>query len=314
MDLDLNLLRVFLAIARTGTFSAAAAEVKLPVSSVGRAMTRLEQQLGVLLVQRSPKGISLTDAGEDYARSCRQILSRVKIAGESIQDRRRSPHGTLRVMAPIATARSVLVPVLPKFLRLYPDLSIELKTYISDWEREAKESVDVFFKIREPRDSGRRCKNFPRTRRGIYASSQFVKSAGVPVTAEELTGFSCVGMEAWKLVRGREMITVSPSFRVTAEDPAIFQSLVLDGVGVGTLPVLMANQPEVRKQLVRLLPEWEPEPVAHCALYLGPSRLTPKVDVFLAFVEQYFGTKEDPRLRKLPFSQEYFAPHQATLR
>ena len=128
-DLDLNDIRTFVAVAQAGTLTAAAKELRLPTSTVSRAVTRLERHLGVLLVQRSPRGLVLTDSGKEYLQSCRRALQTLRHGRELLEDRRLSPTGLIKVVCPITMARDVLAPLLKEFLGRYPDLRIEIEPY-----------------------------------------------------------------------------------------------------------------------------------------------------------------------------------------
>src|SRR5580698_3476436 len=92
-DLDLNDVRTFVAVAQAGTLTAAAKEMQLPTSTVSRALTRLEKHLGILLVQRSPRGLSMTGSGKEYLQSCRRALRTLKDGAELLEGRRSSPNG-----------------------------------------------------------------------------------------------------------------------------------------------------------------------------------------------------------------------------
>ena len=120
MNSDLNDVRTFVAVAQAGTLTAAAKELQLPTSTVSRALTRLEKHLGVLLVQRSPRGLVLTDSGKDYLQSCRRALQTLRHGRELLEDRRSSPSGLIKVVCPVTMARDVLAPLLKEFLGRYP--------------------------------------------------------------------------------------------------------------------------------------------------------------------------------------------------
>ncbi len=107
--LDLNDVRVFTVVARRGTFSAAGRELRLPTSTVARSTTRLEKHLEVLLLRRSPRGVSLTDAGTEFLVSCNQALRTIRIGSETLQERRVNPRGLIRVSSPIVLANGLLV-------------------------------------------------------------------------------------------------------------------------------------------------------------------------------------------------------------
>lgn len=123
-DLDLNDVRTFVAIAQAGTLTAAAKELQLPTSTVSRALTRLEKHLGVVLVQRSPRGLVLTDSGTEYLQSCRRALQTLRHGRDLLEDRRSSPSGLIKVVCPVTMARDVLASLLKEFLGRYPDLRV----------------------------------------------------------------------------------------------------------------------------------------------------------------------------------------------
>src|SRR5471030_1472979 len=100
-DFDLNDIRTFVAISRAGTLTGAAKELRLPASTVSRALTRLEKHLGVLLTQRSPRGLVLTDQGRDYAESCKRALQTLRDGEDTLEAHRSSPTGLIKVACPL---------------------------------------------------------------------------------------------------------------------------------------------------------------------------------------------------------------------
>jgi DNA-binding transcriptional LysR family regulator len=302
---DLNNVRTFAAMADAGTLSAAAKELGVPASTVSRSLSRLEKHLGVSLVRRSSRGVALTDSGREYLQTCRRALRVLKDGAELLESQRTHPRGLLKIACPITMARDVLAPLMKEFLRRYPDLRVEIEPYASGWDQEPRDDVDVFFKLRAPRDSLRRVRPYPGTARGLFASGEYVAAYGSPASPEELTAHRCIGHGTWKLNRGRSVISLNPAFCVVTSDPHVHLTLTLQGLGISVLPLWMAEWPEVRKRLVPILPRWKPDPISVCALFSGQSRLTPKVQVLLDFLEEYFGTEKDPRLRQ-KWKKEYF--------
>src|ERR1700684_3304618 len=174
-DLDLNDVRTFVAIAQAGTLTAAAKEMQLPTSTVSRALTRLEKHLGVLLVRRSPRGLSMTDSGKEYLQSCRRALRTLKDGAELLEGRRSNPSGLIKVGCPVTMSREVFAPLLKEFLSRYPDLRVEIEPYASGWDQEPREDVDVFFKLQAPKDSLRRVRPYPGTVRALFASPSYIQ-------------------------------------------------------------------------------------------------------------------------------------------
>jgi LysR family transcriptional activator of dmlA len=297
-DLDLNDIRTFVAVAQARTLTAAAKEMRLPTSTVSRALTRLEKHVGVLLVQRSPRGVSMTDSGKEYLQSCRRALRTLKDGGELLERRRTSPTGLIKVACPHTMARDVFAPLLKEFLGRYPDLRIQIEPFAPGWDQEPREDVDVFFKLRAPKDSLHRVRPYPGTVRGLFASPAYIQASGSPETPDDLTAHTCIGSVAWKLRRGKKVATPNILFRVVSGDPRVGLKLAISGFGISILPLWMAKRPDVRRNLIPVLPQWTPEPITLCALFSGPSRLTPKVQVLLDFLDEYIGTDRDPRLRE----------------
>jgi LysR family transcriptional regulator, transcriptional activator for dmlA len=195
----------------------AARDLGLPTSTVSRAITRLEGALGLLLVQRSPRGFLVTDAGKEYLHS---------------------------------------------------------------W----------------PKDSSWRVRNYPGTKRGIFASRPYLARAGTPTEPSQLSSHRCIGAGIWRLTRGTKIVIPEIAFQVVGSDPGVHLELALKGVGIAVLPLWMARRPEMERVLAPVLPSWHPDPITLCALYTGTARFTPKVKVFLDFIDNYIGTSRDPRL------------------
>jgi len=297
---DLNDVRTFVAIGQEGTLTAAARELNLPTSTVSRALTRLEKHLDVLLALRSPRGLILTDSGKEYLQTCRRALRTLRDGSELLESHREQPSGLIKIACPITMARLIFAPLLKEFLGRYPNLRVEIDPYSSGWDQEPREDVDVFFKVRAPRDSIRRVRPYPGTKRGLFASPDYITRHGSPVTPDDLAAHSCIGSGTWKLSRGARVAAPNIAFRVVLSDPGVHLDLALGGVGIAILPLYMGKHPEMRNRLVPVLPQWIPEPIILCALFSGPARMTPKVQVLLDFLGEYIGTDRDPRLHRLP--------------
>jgi LysR family transcriptional regulator, transcriptional activator for dmlA len=299
---DLNDIRTFVAVAEAGTLSGAAGDLHLPTSTVSRSLTRLEKRIGLLLVQRSQKGLALTDVGREYLLSCKRALRKLREGDDVLEMHRANPGGVLRVECPVTMARDVLAPLLGQFVDANPKLRVTIDVYSSGYNLEPKEEIDVFFKIRSPKDSSRRLRLYPSTLRGLFASSRYVSKFGSPTNPAELSAHRCIGASSeqqfysWTLCKGKRVTTPDVTLQVMSSDPAVCRQLALDGVGITMLPIWMAKHPDVATALVPVLPLWKPEPISLCALYTGSSRLTPKIKVFLDFLEVYIGTDRDPRL------------------
>jgi len=310
--LDLNAVQIFASAARAGSLSEAAKELALPASTVSRSLTRLEKQLGLLLVRRGQRGLLLTDAGSEYLKLCAEGLHILRNARGLLDKNRANPRGVLKVACPILMTRDVIAPLLRPFVDSQPELRVEIRSYSPPWDQEPKEDIDIFFKIRAPRDSLRRVHYYPSTKRALYASKSYVRQHGHPNDPVDLSNHVCTGSldepfhAGWKLTKGAEAIALDLNFQVMSSDPFVHRQLVLDGVGISILPLWMAKNPAIAADLERVLPMWVPDPVYLCSLYFGSSDMIPKVKSFLEFMAAHLGTDLDPRLNGLK-AEECFA-------
>jgi len=191
--LDLNDVQIFASAARAGSLSEAAKELGLPTSTVSRSLTRLEKHLGLLLVRRGQRGLLLTDAGSEYLNFSAEALHTLQNAGELLERNRSHPRGVLRVACPMTMARDVMAPLLFRFVDAQPELRVDVQPYSSRWDQEPKEDIDIFFKIRAPRDSLRRVHHYSSTKRALYASKSYVRKYGLPNGPADLSNHRCTG-------------------------------------------------------------------------------------------------------------------------
>ncbi|HMH13551.1 MAG TPA: LysR family transcriptional regulator [Edaphobacter sp.] len=295
---DLNELQFFVRVSQVQSFTLAAKHLGVPKSSVSRAISRLEGRLGVRLVERTTRSVALTEIGELYLEHCRRVLEEAEQADLVISTLVAKPRGTLRVGAPVAFARSILGPVLGEFVAAYPELRVHLQ--LLGGESSAREkNFDLIIRTGPLEDSSLLVKPLMRIRLGAYASPLYLKHHNLPDSPAALRQQSCITSSCgtfgepgdsaiWRLRRGSEVKEVRIESRVSVPDPTINHQLALAGVGVALLSQVAARADLEHGRLVRLLPEWEPDPVELHALY--PSRLnsSPKVRAFLQFLRQRF--------------------------
>ena len=186
---------------------------------MSRSLTRLEKHLGLLLVRRGQRGLLLTDAGSEYLNSSVEALHTLRNAGEFLDRNRSHPRGVLRVACPITMARDVMGPLMRRFFDAQPELRVDIQPYSSLWDQEPKEDIDIFFKIRAPRDSLRRVQHYPSAKRALYASRSYVRKYGLPNDPAELSNHRCTGSADdafyanWKLTKGGKTVALDLIFQ-----------------------------------------------------------------------------------------------------
>jgi len=304
---DLNAMQIFRQVSRTQSFTAAATRLGLPKSTVSRAITSLEKRLGVTLLERTTRRVALTDAGELYLERCDCVLEAAEQADRAVGALMAAPRGILRVAVPGPIGRTLLGPLLGGFLRQYPELRLHLQLLENDRPSPMR-NVDVEIRPGPLNDSALYMRPLMHIRVGVFASAEYIKEKGLPERPAALAQHKCIATGAnrdgeprdrvtWRLRRGNEAREISLEPRVVVPDPPTAYHLMMGGVGVAMLAQSVLA-PEVESgRVVRLLPEWEPEPVRLYAVYSARPEASPKVRAFLQFLHERLGTELPSHIR-----------------
>jgi DNA-binding transcriptional LysR family regulator len=293
---DLNEVQIFVQVAKAQSFTTAAERLDVPKSSVSRSIRRLETRLGVRLIERTTRRVALTEEGQIYFDRCERVLEEAEQAEIEIGALQAKPRGTLRVGVPAIFARLVLGPALGEFLAMHPDLRVHLQS-LDGLSRERP--LDVVVRPGPLNDSGMLVKPLFQIRTAVYASPLYMKNRIAPDLPGALREHCCVitncagfadtnDAAIWRLRRGAEVREVRVEARASVPDPAISHRLALTGVGVAILSQSATRCDLEEGRLVRLLPDWEPEPVELHALYASRLNSSPKVRAFVQFLKQQF--------------------------
>jgi DNA-binding transcriptional LysR family regulator len=283
--IDLQDVAAFRRVADTGSLSAAARLLDLPKSSMSRSIARLESAVGTVLVERSSRGLRLTDAGELFLSHAERILAEVEESQLALDSLIGSPMGTLRINAAVTFAAGLIAPMLPAFMRRYPEVRVILETEnrVIDLTRE---DADVAIRIGKLEDSDLLARKLGMVELWPCASPAYLAAHGEPRTVADLASHKLFGWfdgpSEWEFTtpEGQTEILAVPVGSVVPE-PIVFHSMLLDGVGIGRAPDFLAA-PAVRDgSLVRLLPDHGCEAVEAHALYPSKRSLSPKVRVFI---------------------------------
>lgn len=294
---DLNELRFFVEVSNARSFTGAAQRIGVPKSTVSRAVQRLEARLGVRLVERTTRRVALTEVGELYLNHCRRVMEEAEQADLAVGALQAEPRGRLRIGVPIPFARLIAGSLLAEFLSRYPWVQVQLEFMDNDSAVHAGD-LDLMIRAGALGDSGLLIKPLFKVLPGIFASPAYVEARGRPETPAGLRDHRCIAtscdtaggepgsMTTWRLRRGSELAEVQITPRVAVPDPEMNRQLAIAGVGIALLSKGLVRADVEAGRLLRLLPEWEPEPVVLHAFY--PSRLgsSPKVRAFLEFLKE----------------------------
>lgn len=289
---DLNDMLFFAEVVDRGSFAAAGRALNIPKSKLSRRVADLEGRLGVRLLQRTTRKLSLTQAGEVYHRHCVAMREQAEAADEAVAQVRTEPRGTVRVTCPVTLAQTTIGPVLPRFLAAHPQVRIDMQ--VSNRVVDLlQEGVDVAIRVRSNLDDSGSLivKNLGPTRSLLVASPQLVQRFGQPADADELRNLPTVAMNAgdgrasWDLLGPHEAVFQLQHRPVyTADDLLTLKFAVVQGTGMCVLPDYMCSEEIRRGELVPVLPGWAPRPGMVLAVFPSRRGMVPAVRRFLDFL------------------------------
>ncbi len=284
--MDLNELSVFVRVAQQGSFSAAAKSLGMPVSTVSRRVSGLEERLGVSLIKRTTRKLSLSEHGLRFYEGCAPHLEGLEAAEARVTDSRNEIEGRLRVTAPVAFGRGEFVDFVSGFLSRHPKIEIEL-AITNLYVDLVTSGVDIAIRFGELADSGAVARRLGVSRRVLVAAPEYLKHRGVPRAPEDLASHDCVlflgrteGAE-WTLRKGRRQKRIQIGGRVTANNLELVHELTLRGHGVALLPEPYAVEGARSGALRRILPKWTSAPIPVHAVFLSRKFVPAKLQLFL---------------------------------
>lgn len=261
---DLNRVATFIRVVDSGSFTSAAAELGLPKSSVSRAVARLEEDLGVRLLQRTTRRLGLTEAGQAFYERSREGLGTLSTAVAEAADSGKEPRGLVRVTAPVDLGVIGLAEAIAEFTRDRPQIQVEL-ALTSRYVDLVREGFDLAVRAGSLADSTLIARRVAGLASGLFASPAYLRRHGRPTTLAALAGHTCVlfrargGRDRWQLrgPAGDEAIEVAGS--ICADDLMFVQQCVLSGAGVGLFPLFMAARGLHAGTIERVLPDYHVE-------------------------------------------------------
>jgi DNA-binding transcriptional LysR family regulator len=257
--IDLNQVRIFVAVHETSSFSAAAKRLDLPRSSVSRAISGLEGSLGQLLFQRTTRRVASTAEGAAlYERVGATLRSLERSLGE-VPERDEEPVGTLRITTTADIGTMVLAEALALYSERWPKVNVEVRLSSSLVDL-MTEGVDLAVRIasRARKDSSLVSRKLGQILLKLYASPAYVARRGEPVSSAELTAHDWISFHGAPALRvaGAKRPLVMPAPRVVADDMFFCRQMLRHGAGIGTLPSFIADPDVTAGRLVRILPRW----------------------------------------------------------
>ena len=296
---DLAYMVTFARVVRTGSFAGAARRLKVSTSVTSKHVAKLEQMLGVRLLNRSTRKLSLTEAGAAYYEHCARIVEEVENSKRAIAQLQATPRGRLRVTASITFANTRLGAALPDFFKRYPEVQIELNATNRILDL-AEEGYDVAIRIARSLPPNVIARELRPVHWHLCGSPAYLERTGTPVHPDGLTRHNCLIFPTllqngvWHFTRDKERVEVAVNGNLMANTVETLHDLALAGQGITLLPDYIAGVDIKQKKLVALLTEWEIESGAHLyAVYLPARHMAPKLRVFVDFLVERFGAAKE---------------------
>ena len=280
MKLDLNDLVVFTEVARRGSFTAAGRELDLPASAVSRRVARLEERLGMRLLNRTTRSVGLTDAGRIYYGRTATIRQEVDDALRAVREFQETPAGRLRVTAPPDDG-GVIWAMFAEFLRDHPDVELELIHTLERLDL-IKEGIDVALRGGSPPDSTQLCATkLVDSRFVLVASPRYLEARGVPTHPAELAEHACIAMDNWvpnafsALLGPEGPVRVDLRNRLRTNSQETARKAAIDGLGIAPMVAFTCWRELRSGALVEVLPGALPGPAPMWAIYPLAQRKSP---------------------------------------
>ncbi|MBI4193612.1 MAG: LysR family transcriptional regulator [Betaproteobacteria bacterium] len=292
-------------VAEARSFTEAARKLGISPSGASKALTRLEDKLGVQLVHRTTRSVSLTDDGTAFYERCRQILGELEDAETAVTRRRAKPRGRLRVQMPVGFGQRVLAPLLAQFSQLNPELVIdaELSDRVPDL---ADEGLDAAIRIGDLGDARLIARRLCNLRFVTVASPRYLERYGEPRTPDELERHRCLMIyiphthryRAWNLVSSSARSPRVPSGGLNINNAHALVDAAIAGIGIAHVPTFAAFDAIQAGSLQPILRGYASEGPPVWVVYLERRHLSPRIQAFVDFLTS--GISQTPAWDAVP--------------
>jgi DNA-binding transcriptional LysR family regulator len=288
---------VFVQVVKANSFTAAARDLGLSRSVVSKYISRLEQNLGVRLLNRTTRRLRLTEAGVRFYEQSRSALGQLEDAEGEIHAMQAAPKGQLRISAPSSFGVIHLAPLLPELQQTYPDLSIDLS--IDDKMVDVVEAgIDVAIRIADLPDSTLIARRITQCRYVVCASPNYLEHYGTPSTPDDLAQHDCLLFKFWGSPVQWQFVDKDDQFAdVTVRGDLIsnnslaLREILLSGGGITMAPTFLVGEDIQKGRLTALFDDFRFKPLSIYAVYPHRQYLAAKVRAFLEFLSAHIDTE-----------------------
>ena len=293
MTQDLARIRAFVQVFDAGGFSAAARQFDRSKALLSKYVTDLEDYLGVRLMNRTTRKLSLTEAGEAYYREASQLLQQLDDLDASISDQTSAPRGLLRVSAPRNFGERTLAPAIFEFLKKFPEVSVDLR--LEDrYVDLVDEGIDLALRISTMTDSSLIARKIADMRIVVAGAPSLIARVGEPTTPEALRNLPCIidtnlqGQANWRFIENGRTVSVHVSGPVRVNSPLAALQAATMGLGFAAMPSYLADRAIESGELRSVLERYVPDGQTLQAVYPHRRHLAGKVRALIDHLVQWF--------------------------
>ncbi len=292
----LTAMKVFCSVVENDSLAGAARALNVSPSVVSKQLSALEDRLGVRLLNRTTRRVSVTEVGSAYYDRCKRILADVDEAEVAVSRAHTAPRGLLKITAPATFAHRHVAPHLTAFIDRYPE--VEVQVLVNDRIVDlVDEGIDLAIRIAQLKDSSLIARRLAPNHRAIVAAPSYLKTWGTPKSIEDLGDYSLIthppgnAINDWHfVVDGKPKIMRASGVQAFSNGDSILSS-VLAGGGLAMLASFMVGEYIKDGRLVSVLDEYVSEDVPIYAVYPSSRHLSPKVRAFVDFLIETYGPR-----------------------
>jgi DNA-binding transcriptional LysR family regulator len=287
-------LEFFVLVARHSSLSAAARALDLTPPAASKRLAQMEQRLGVQLVHRTTRSISLTSEGETYLRHATRILAEIREMEDAVSSGRQAPRGLLRVNATLGFGRTTIAPLISQFARRYPDVEVQVE--VTDRPVDLVESgFDLAIRFGTLPDRRLNARRIMSNRRFLCASPRYLERHGTPATLADLANHRCIihrqnddAYGIWRFMNGEHSEVVKVHGSLSSNDGDIVLGWALDGHGI-----LIRSEWDAAKYLESgrlkiVLPQFELPSADLFVYYASRANQPVRTRAFIDFLVEHF--------------------------
>ncbi|KMO35770.1 LysR family transcriptional regulator [Methylobacterium aquaticum] len=290
MDNRLGEMEAFVQVARRGSFAAAAKALRCTPSAVSRAVARLEARLGVGLIRRTTRAMTLTPEGDQYLARAAELIAEFDAIEDGFGRDAAQPSGLLRVNASVPFGTKVILPVLPRFLGQQPRMRVDL-ALTDDVVDLVEARADVAIRIGPLRDTRLRAKLLGRSRLAVVAAPAYLERCGTPAHPDALPDHNCLNfsfrrsLDTWPFLIDGAVVQRPVHGSFFGNSGEVVRLMALGGAGLARLARFHVDEDLAAGRLVPVLEEFSPGDAEDIhALYAGPERLSSRIRCFVDFL------------------------------